>query len=167
MRLSMRGLGLLEIFIRTGIYKIPFSTKAGAAASQRGYPSKAGVQPIRGPRGTRPLSVVKATVTQPTPTTTQRGDGMHNHAGSCIPSNSYPHARTLTHCARLARVPCPVSPVIVRPFARLARVYICRAEQKKYLSANPYGIRLTADTCTLQSNNMQQSTTTPEKYDRK
>jgi hypothetical protein len=62
----------------------------------------------------RPLCVVKATVTQPTPTTTQRGDSMHNHAGSCMASNSYPHARTLTHCARVARVPCPV-PARVRP----------------------------------------------------
>jgi hypothetical protein len=126
MRLSMRGLGRLEIFLGTSIKKIPFSTEAGAV------PKLVALCNYRlGAAPRRPLSVVKATVTQPTPTTTQRGDCMHNHAGSCIPSNSYPHARTLTHCARLARVPCPVSPVIVRPFARLARVYICRAEQNK------------------------------------
>jgi hypothetical protein len=48
MRLSMRGLARLEIFLRMDIKKIPFSTEAGAAASQRGYPSKAGAENIRG-----------------------------------------------------------------------------------------------------------------------
>ena len=32
MRLSMQGPGLLEIFIRTGIYKIPFFRQGGGCA---------------------------------------------------------------------------------------------------------------------------------------
>lgn len=42
MRLSMRGLGLLEIFIRTGIYKIPFFRQGGGRARATGAPKQGG-----------------------------------------------------------------------------------------------------------------------------
>ena len=64
------------------------------------------------------------------------------------------HTLERSHIAPVSPVSrVPFSPVFVRPFCPFARVYICRTPENKLLGANPYGIRLTADTCTLQANN--------------
>ena len=75
---------------------------------------------------------------------------MHSHAWRLVVIHTLEGSH-IAPVSPVSRVPC--APVIVRPFCPCSRVYLLRTPENKLFRANPYGIRLTADTCTLQANN--------------